>query len=271
MTLGGLAALASVGVLAYTSFLTWRMTSESRACRACNRPGEKVLGLFGATLMQQTEGARPVPVEPVTLIVTNQRIRLHPPPRQVAVPIERDLQRVSSVAELGPVAGPPLQQRVLIRIEFVDGAHILFSMSLSTAHEFKGVRSSHLTPSPRRVRVVVMQASGPTPAKPDRPLADVLDAGKPVVYQFVLAENYLRIIGDRPQLMAELWWYFRWERMRVSELEQAEAPDIPEGWRCLRLSFYEQSWMVVCGPAENIERLCAKAQAGGAQTAANER
>ena len=256
---GTIAAVVAAGVLGYAGFLTSRAVAEDRAGRKCDRPGERVIGLFGATLMQQAEGAPPTPVEPVTLIATNQRLVLHPAPRELEVPAERDLATVVSATEVGPAPGRAAQQRVLVSIEFEQEPELLLRMSLSTAHEFREVAGSHMTPSPRRVRAVVMDASGPTPSKPDDALADILESGKPVLYQFVLAENYLRIIGDRPQPMADLWWYFHWEHMRVCEVDRAELPGVPEGWRCLRLTFHEESSMVVCGLARNIERLRQKA------------
>jgi hypothetical protein len=270
VTLGVMSAVAATGLLIYAGFLGSRALAESRACRECNRPGEKIIGLFGGGLMRREDGGRVVSVQPVMVIVTNQRLVLHPRPRGREAPGECELEMVRSVTEFGPVAGPPIQQCVLVGIELADGRQLLLRMGLSTAHEFRQVQASHLMRSPRRVRAVVMQASGPTPAKPDEALAEILDDGKPVLYQFVLAENFLRIIGDRPQLMADLWWYFHWEHMQVSPVETAEVQGIPAGWRCLRLTFHAESSMVVCGPAENIERLREKAIGGGAQTAANE-
>lgn len=270
IALGVMSAAAGVGVLAYAGVLAARARAESRACRECNQPGERIIGLFGGTLMRREDSGGAVPVQPVTLIVTNQRLLLHPRPRDDDAGGECELEAVRSVAELGPVAGPPIQQCVLVGIELAEGRQLLLRMGLSTAHEFRQVQASYLMRSPRRVRAVVMEASGPTPAKPDEALAEMLDDGKPMLYQFVLAENFLRIIGDRPQLMADLWWYFHWEHMQVSPVDRAEVQGIPEGWRCLRLTFHEESSMVVCGPAENIERLREKAIGGGAQTAAND-
>lgn len=265
LALGGVVATGAVACIAYASFLTQRALAEARAVRGCNRPGEKVIGLFEAALMRRTDDNSVVPVEPVTLIVTNQRLLLHPPPRKLAARPERELASITSVEELGTFPGL-LQQHVLFGVEFAEGPELLLRMTLSTAQGFRGVRASHMTRSPRRVRAVVVAAAGPTPAKPDVPLADMLDDGKPVLYQFVLAENYLRIISDRPRPMADLWWYFHWEHMRVEPAEDAGCSGLPADWPCLRLTFHDESWMVVCAPAEDIRRLREKAIAGGAQT-----
>ena len=265
LALGIVVAAGAVACIAYASFLTRRALAEGRAVRGCNRPGEKVIGLFEVTLMRRTDGNCVEPVEPVTLIVSNQRLFVHPSPRKLEVPAEQELADITSVQELGTRPGL-LQQRVLLRAELVEGPELLLRMTLSTAHEFGDVKLSHMTPSPRRVRAVVVAAAGPTPAKPEVPLADMLDGGKPVLYQFVLAENYLRIISDRPRPMADLWWYFHWEHMRVDAVEDAGCSGLPADWGCLRLTSHELSWMIACAPADDIRRLRDKAAAGGAQT-----
>ncbi len=267
LALGIVVAAGAVACIAYASFLTRRALAEARAVRSLNRPGEKVIGLFGAVLMRRTEECAIVPVQAVTLIVSNQRMLLHPPPRKLETPAERELSDITSVEELSARQGW-LQQRVLLRAKFAEGPELLLRMTLSTAHEFGGVKLSHMTPSPRRVRAVVVATGGPTPAKPELPLDEMLDEGRPVLYQFVLAENYLRILSDRPQPMGDLWWYFHWQHMQVEAEDEGPPSGLPADWRCLRLTFHEQSWMVICAPATDIRRLRDKAIAGDAHTTA---
>lgn len=231
------------------------------------RLGERMIGTFPARLAGDLNEDRKTPGDAVVLVVTNQRVMLYRADTGLDDTFEHELDEVVSARDFGPAECPSCQACVAVRLEFEDGDDLLMNMSLATAHELAPVRGTHLTTRPRRVRVVILETHGPIPARTDQPLVTILDRGKPALRQLVLEEHYLRILDGGTPRIGELWWYFHWEHMQVTEPAPAATEGVPEDWLKLRLVFHGRSFMVVCGRPAAILRVREKALAGGSVTA----
>ncbi len=231
------------------------------------RLGERMIGNFPARLVADRDEGRKAPPEAVVLVITNQRVMLYRSETGLDDKFEHELDEVVSARDFGPAEAASRRASVVVGLAFEDGADLTMEMTLATAHELAYVRRAHLITRPRRVRVVILETHGPIPVKIDQELATILDAGEPALRQLVLEEHYLRILDGGTPRIGELWWYFHWEHMQVTEPAPAATEGVPEDWLKLRLVFHGRSFIVVCGRPAAILRVYEQALAGGSVTA----
>ncbi len=235
-----------------------------RRLAAYLRPGELIVGVFGAELIEDAGMAASVPGCPVSLTVTNQRLLLHT--RESGDDPWRAFEQEEVVAarEQTPVVHGAMRRCLVQHLRIADDGELVLRMNAGTALDFAGVCSRYLQPTPREVRALVVGADGPTPSRPSQALSTITADGQPTVCLLELDENYLRIIGEHSPPLADLFYYFHWEHMGVGEIKPAEVPGVPENWRCLRLVFHEQSSLTLCGTRRAIRRLREHALGAGA-------
>ena len=253
--------LAAAGLLIMVVSEVRRAMAEMTALVARRRCGEELVASFRCDLL--SNGAMP-PALPITLLVTNQRLLVYRPGPGLGEDLELELDELAQVHHRGATAGGSMRPQRLVVLEAMDGRSLTLRMTRSTMLEFRQVQGSHLSRGPRDLRALVTRAEGPTPSHPEDALADMLIGGQPTLYRLLLSENYLRIIGDRSQPLADLWWYFHWEHMEVELKGPCELPELPATWRSVRLVFHGSSSLTLCGPSADIGRLRAQALAGGA-------
>ncbi len=261
----GLFVLACAGVsLVYAMVNRKRAVALVRAVRERLRPGERVIGDFPAQLVADEERVRVQPGHShVSLVVTNQRVMLYRPESGLDQTYEHELDEVTAAVDLGPADQASRRASMVLRLEFADGPALAMMMGLAVAHELTPAWGHYLVASERRILALIVAAEGATPSNPKLALATMLAGGQPTLRQLVLDEQYLRVLGDAAAVTDELWWYFHWEHITLSEL-QPPIKGLPEDWLSLRLTFHGRSWIVVCGRPTSIRRLREKAIAGGA-------
>jgi len=219
--------------------------------------------MFDAKLIEDA-GAHPcMPGEAVNLALTNQRLLVQRP-RCDEPWLSIEHEEVAEVSELRPVRCGCIRRCLVQSLQLRDGGRLTVRMNAPTALEFFFMQSPYLEPPPRQVRAVVVAADGPTPAKPSQPMHALIPDGRPVGCVLELGENYLRISGEDSPPLADMYYYFHWQHMKVGEVTPAELAGMPQQWCRLRLVFHDISSVTVCGTARAIHRVRAHALQAGA-------
>ncbi|MGD9498396.1 MAG: hypothetical protein AB7Y46_19035 [Armatimonadota bacterium] len=257
--------LLAVAALVVTVSMAVAMRAVMRRRRLAEllRPGELLIGTFDADLLEHDAEPRRARGVPVRLSVTNQRLLVHRPGAH-APWLDLEHEQVASVRDLGPTLLGRIRRCLLQRVELSDGRVLVMRMNAAAAVDFAPVRGQYLEPKPRQMRAVVVAAEGPTPARPQQPLSTVMVERRPTVCLLELDENYLRIISEHTPPLADLYYYFHWEHMRVEGPSSAQVPRLPDSWLCVRLVFHEDSTLTLCGTPAALTRLREHALAAGA-------
>ncbi len=242
-------------VVAVSLAVAVRAVMRRRRLAAYLRPGELIVGVFGAELVEDARLAASARGRPVIITVTNQRLLLHTRDSGDEPWRALEHEEVLAAPEQTPVVYGALRRCLVQRLQLIDGRDLVLRMNAGAALDFAEARSQYLQRRPRDMRALVVGAEGPTPSRPSQPLSTITPNGRPAVCLLELGENYLRIIGEQSPPLADLYYYFHWEHMQASEMLPAQVPGIPESWRCLRLIFHERSSLTLCGTPAAIRRL----------------
>ena len=251
-------------VVAVSLGVAVRALMRRRRLAAYLRPGELMVGVFGAELIGDARLAASAPGRPVAITVTNQRLLLHTRESGDDPWLAFEQEEVVAARAQTPVVCGALRRCLVQRLRISDGRDLILRINAGTALDFAGARNQYLQPRPREMRALVVGAEGPTPSRLSQPLSTITPNGRPAVCLLELGENYLRIIGEHSPPLADLYYYFHWEHMQAGEITPAQVPGIPESWRCLRLVFHERSSLTLCGTQAAIRRLRDHAVGAGA-------
>ena len=259
-----LALAFACAVLGVSLGVAVRALTRRRRLAAYLRPGELMVGAFGAELIGGTRMAASAAGRPVALTVTNQRLLLHTRESGDDPWLSLEHEEVVAAQDQTPVVCGALRRCLVQRLRVDHARDLVLRMSPDTALDFADVRGRYLQPRPREMRALVVGADGPTPSRLSQPLSTITPDGRPAVCLLELGENYLRIIGEHSAPLADLYYHFHWEHMSVGEITPPQVPGVPESWRCLRLVFHERSSLTLCGTEKTIRRLRAHAVGAGA-------
>ncbi|MBD3292172.1 MAG: hypothetical protein GF393_04555 [Armatimonadia bacterium] len=231
------------------------------------RPGETIVGMFPAEIVELGEDNRAVQARAVRLTLTNQRVLIHEPEQNPDPSISLEHEEIIECVDRGPTPSSGLRRCVLYELILRDGPTLSLRMDAGASIDFMGPRRQYLEGRKREWRALITEAEGPTPSRPAQQLETILVDGKPTICLLELDENYLRVIGEHSPPLADLYYYFHWQHMTVGDIEPAGIPGLPEDWKRLRLHFHDTSSLVICGGERTIRRVRDKAIAGGAATA----
>ncbi|MFW5866449.1 MAG: hypothetical protein ACOCX2_01445 [Armatimonadota bacterium] len=237
-----------------------------RKLEAQMRPGEQIVGMFPAEIIDLGDDDAAVRARSVGLTLTNQRLLIHEPERDPAPKLSFEHEEIAQFKDLGPTPSRGLRRSVLYEMVLRDQTRLCIRMDAATGMDLKGPRSQYLDERRRELRALIIEATGPTPSRSSQTLDRILVDGRPTVCLFELDENYLRIVGEHSPPLADLYYYFHWEHMDVGELKPAEIEGLPQDWRTLRLRFHGASSLVVCGTEQAVQRIRERAISGGAAT-----
>jgi len=262
-----LAILLAAIVVGVSLAVALRAVMRRRRLKEYLRPGELIAGMFAAELLDEGDDHGAPGGDRVRLTVTNQRLLLQRPHADEPW-LDLEHEQVVSVSDLGPVLCTRIRRCLVQRFALSDGRALIIRMNASTALDFSALRGRYLEPTHRQMRALVVDADGPTPARPTQPLSAMIVAGKPTVCLLELGENYLRIIGEHSPPLADLYYHFHWEHMGVGETGPPVVPGLPPSWRSLRLVFHDTASLTLCGTEAAIRRLREHALSAGAATVA---
>ncbi|MGC9317310.1 MAG: hypothetical protein ACP5KN_04650 [Armatimonadota bacterium] len=255
-------ALAAGGAMVSLSVAVRALVRRRRVAEQL-RPGERIVGLYPAEWLDGAGGS--LHGDPVVVTLTNQRLAVHDPQVRRAPLLDLEHEDVTAIEGLRTVACSRMRRCVAYSLGLADGRKLRLRFSAGVGLDFLDPCGEYLQPPARQLRALVVAAEGPTPSRPTQPLDTMLVDGEPTVCLLELAENYLRIIGEYSPPMADLYYYFHWEHMRVENSAHPCPEGLPESWRGLRLVFHEDSTLTLCGTEAAVSRLREWAVQAGAK------
>lgn len=261
----GSIALATAGLAVSVAVVVSSLRSRRRL-QGHMRPGEEIVGMFPAELVELGDNDAAVRARAVRITLTNQRLLIHEPEQNPDPSISLEHEEIVECADRGPTPSSGLRRCVLYELTLRDGRTLSLRMDAGASIDFMDPRRQYLEERKREWRTLILEAEGPTPSRPAQQLDTILVNGEPTICLLELDENYLRVIGEHSPPLADLYYYFHWQHMTVSDLEQSNVPGLPEDWKRLRLRFHDTSSMVICGSEETIRRVRDKAVSSGAAT-----
>jgi NADH:ubiquinone oxidoreductase subunit K len=235
------------------------------------RPGEKIVGLFPCELVDLGEDGRALRARQIRLTLTNQRVLIHEPEQNPDPKISLELEEIAEAVDHGPTPSPGLRRCVLQELVLSDGTVMSIRMDAGTGIDFIGPRGQYLEDHKREMRALIVDATGPTPSRPNQSMESILVDGEPTVCLLELGENYLRVVNEYSPPLADLYYYFHWDHMTLGGIEMAAIEGLPEDWVRLRLQFHDTSTIVISGSKKAVDRVRRKAVSGGAVTTASDR
>jgi hypothetical protein len=230
------------------------------------RPGEEIVGMFPAELLDLGDDDSALRAREIRLTVTNQRVLVNQPSHDPNPAISLEHEDVIEAADRGPTPSSGLRRCVLYELILRDGRTLSIRMDAGVSLDFGHPSHQYLDERKREMRVLILEATGPTPSRPSQSLNDILVEGNPTVSLLELDENYLRVTDEHSPPLADLYYYFHWDHMTVGSIEPVEVEGLPDDWRRLRLQFHDTSSLVLCGSQRAMQRVRDKAVAGGAAT-----
>ena len=257
--------LAAAGFAVSVSVVVGALRHRRRL-RERMRPGEQIVGVFPAEIVDLGDDDARLRARPVGLTLTNQRLLIHEPERDPDPKIAHEHEEIAQFIDRGPTPSAGLRRCVLYEMRLRDRTRMCLRMDAAAGIDLTRPRRQYLEERERELRALILEAHGPTPSRSSQELGRILVDGEPTVCLFELDENYLRVVGEHAPPLADLYYYFHWEHMDVGQLEPANVQGLPKDWKRLRLRFHGTSSLVICGTETAVRRLREKAVSGGAAT-----